>query len=277
MRFGHFELRRTPGASLLLSLALMAGGSSAQPPEPSERPDRIGDAPNINGIWQAVNTANWNLEGQSAEAIEEFWELGALFAFPPGQSVVEGGKIPYLPDAMEQREENQANWPGEDPEAKCYRAGIPRQTYLPYPFEIVQGDGDILFAYEYATSNRTVRMGENHISPNEVLVDQWLGWSNGQWEGDTLVVEVFGLMPNWLDRSGNFYNRATVTERYTPMDENHLWYEATISDPSTYSRPFTISMPLYRRVESNAETFEYDCVEIAEPLLYGDLLNEPLD
>lgn len=275
MLFENLQSRMKPATGLLAGLALSVGAASAQPPELEERPERIGDNPNLNGIWQAVNTANWNLEGQAAEAIDEFWELGALFAVPPGQNVVEGGEIPYLPDALEQREENQASWPSEDPEAKCFRAGIPRQTYLPYPFEIVQGDDDILFVYEYATSNRPVRMGENQISPDEVLVDQWLGWSNGHWEDDTLVVEVFGLMPNWLDRSGNFHNSATVTERYTLMSENHLWYEATIEDPSTYSRPWTVSMPLYRRVEPNAETFEYDCVEIAEPLLYGEFLSDP--
>src|SRR5690606_8288818 len=100
-------------------------------------------------------------EGHSAEAIERFSaELGALFAVPAGQSVVRGGTIPYLPQALERRERNRASWPAEDMEAKCFRAGIPRQTYMPYPFEIVQGDGDILFVYEYATSNRTVRMGD---------------------------------------------------------------------------------------------------------------------
>ena len=162
-----------------------------------------------------MNTANWNLEGQSAEATE-FWQLGALFAIPAGPSVVEGGTIPYLPAALEQRERNKANWPAADPETKCFRAGIPRSTYLPYPFRIVQGDGDIMFVYEFATSNRTVRM-KNHLSPDEVLVEQWLGWSNGRWEGDTLVIDVFGLIPDtWFDRSGNYHQGMTVTERYTP-------------------------------------------------------------
>lgn len=274
MRFAVLT-RRIVTAALPAIAMLGTGAASAQPEQP-ERPERIDGHPNINGVWQAVNTANWNLEGQSAEAIDEFWQLGALFAVPPGRSVVEGGEIPYLPEALEQREEHRKNWPAADPEAKCYRAGIPRQTYLPYPFEIIQGDGDILFAYEYATSHRVVRM-EDHISPDEVLVDQWLGWSNGHWEGDTLVVEVFGLMPNWLDRAGNFHQGMEVTERYTVMSENHLWYEATMEDPTTFSRPWTISMPLYRRMEPNAEIFEYNCIEFAEPLLYGDLLNNPIE
>jgi hypothetical protein len=254
-----------------------AGQVSAQPPAQKERPARIAGHPNINGIWQAVNTANWNLEGQGAAPVEEFWKLGALFSVPPGQSVVKGGTIPYLPEALEQRNKNRANWPAEDPEAKCYRAGIPRQTYLPYPFEIIQGDGDLLFVYEYATSNRTVRMGKNRISPDNVLVDQWLGWSNGRWDGDTLVVDVFGNMPVWLDRAGNYHNGGTITERYTLMDPDHLWYEATIDDPKTFSRPWTIAMPLYRRLETNAAILEYKCIEFAEPLLYGKFLKDPIE
>jgi hypothetical protein len=277
MRLGIFDLRTSLA---LLVTGLAVGSASAQMPQPKERPATVNGHPNLNGVWQALNTANWNLEGQSTEAIEEFSpKLGALFAIPPGQSVVRGGTIPYLPRALERRAQNRAKWPAEDTEAKCYRSGIPRQTYMPYPFEIVQGDGDILFVYEYATSNRTVRMGENHISPDEVLVDQWLGWSNGRWEGNTFVVDVFGNMPVWLDRAGNFHNGAgaTVTERYTVMDDSHLWYEATITDPATFSRPWTIEMPLYRRVERNAGVFEYKCIDIAEPLLYGEHLNEPIN
>jgi len=275
----------TSFAALVVSSALLAAcgpsgdtapAASADNAAAAAHPARIGGHPNLNGVWQAMNTANWNLEGGPMQAVTEFWKLGALFAIPPGESVVEGGPIPYLPEALEQRNKNRASWPANDPEAKCFRAGIPRSTYLPYPFQIVQGDGDIMFVYEYATSNRTVRMA-NHLDPKEVLVDQWNGWSNGHWEGDTLVVEVFGLIRDtWLDRAGNFHQGMTVTERYTPMGENHIQYSATITDPKTFSRPWTMSMPLYRRMEPDAEVFEYKCVELAEPLLYGELLKQPI-
>ncbi len=259
--------------ALLMALGLASSLVNAQ-----DRPERIGGHPNLNGIWQAMNTANWNLEGGAAKAIPQAWELGALFAVPPGPSVVEGGTIPYRPEALAQRERNQAGWPESDPETKCYRAGIPRSTYLPYPFQIVQGDGDIMFIYEYATSNRAVRMGENRVNPDEILVDQWLGWSNGHWEGDTLVVEVFGqISDTWFDRAGNYHGFGmNVTERYTLIDEDHIQYEATIDDPGTFTRPWTISMPLYRRIEPNAEIYEYKCVEFVEPLMYGDLLKDPI-
>ena len=237
------------------------------------RPDRIAGRPNLNGIYQAINTANWNLEDHSAAATAH-WQLGALFAIPAGQTVLtdNNGTIPYTPAGLKKRAENQAGWPKTDPEAKCYMPGLPRATYMPYPFQIVQGQKDILFVYEYATSNRIVHMS-NHT---EAPVDSWMGWSNGKWEGDTLVIEAKGFNDlSWFDRAGNHHSEAlVVTERYSIMPNtggNVLNYTARMEDPRTFTRPWTISMPLYRRVEPNAQLLEYKCVEFSEELLYGDL------
>jgi len=239
------------------------------------RLDRIAGRPNLNGVWQAINTANWNLEGHSASATT-FSQLGAMFAVPPGQSVIvdNNGMIPYTPDGLKKRQQNQAGWPKSDPEAKCYMAGLPRATYMPYPFQIVQGEKDILFIYEYAGANRSVHM-TNHT---EAPVDSWMGWSNGRWDGDTLVIEVNGFNDlSWFDRAGNHHSDAlTLTERYSlAPDGNHLNYEARIEDPKTFTRPWTIRMPLYRRLEANAQLLEYKCVEFSEELLYGDLKKKP--
>ena len=249
--------------------AAPAQGRGAAP----ARPDRIAGKPNLNGIYQTANTANWNLEDHSASATA-FWQLGAIFAIPAGQSVItdNNGAIPYTPAGLKKRTENQAGWPKTDPEAKCYMPGVPRATYMPYPFQIVQGQKDILFVYEYATSNRIVHM-TNHT---EAPVDSWMGWSNGKWDGDTLVIEAKGFNDlSWFDRAGNHHSDAlTVTERYSVMPGtggNILNYEARIEDPKTYTRPWTIRMPLYRRVEANAQLLEYKCVEFSEELLYGDL------
>lgn len=242
------------------------------------RVDRIGGHPNLNGMWEALNTAYWNLEAHPAVALKDFWKLGAFGAIPAGQSVVEGGAIPYLPDALAQRDKNRAGWPASDPAAKCYLPGIPRATYQPFPFQIIQGDGDILFVYQFASANRPVYMSEkDHLSYDQVPVDQWMGWSNGSWDGDTLVVQVIANDDRtWFDRSGNYHSNAlTVTEHYTLIDKDHIQYEATIDDPKTYSRPWTISMPLYRHVEPNAEMLEYKCVEFSEDLLYGKYLKNP--
>lgn len=259
---------------ILLAAVVVALASTASVhAQDRERPARIAGKPNLNGIWQALNTAYWNIEGHSAEPLEEFWQLGAIAGIPAGQSVVVGGEIPYLPEAVVKRDENRAGWPATDPEAKCYMPGIPRATYMPYPFQIVQGEGDILlFSYTFANANRPVFMNEEDhvIAP----VDLWMGHSNGSWDGDTLVIEVnSNIDQTWFDRAGNHHSNAmVVTERYTLIDENLMQYEATIDDPQTFSRPWTISMPLYRRIEENARLLEFNCVEFSEQLLYGDLI-----
>jgi hypothetical protein len=159
--------------------------------------------------------------------------------------------------------------PKSDPEAKCYMAGIPRSNYMPYPFQIVQGQKDILFVYEYASSNRIVHMS-NHT---EAPVDSWMGWSNGKWDGDTLAITVNGFNDQtWFDRSGNHHTESlTVEERFTLQGDNVLIYEATMTDPKTFTRPWKIRMPLYRRLEPNVQLLEFKCVEFSEELLYGDL------
>jgi hypothetical protein len=224
--------------------------------------------PNLTGLWQSMGTAYWDIEDHSAQP-GPFFQLGATGAIPPGLGIVEGGAIPYRPEALAQKQKNKANRLKDDPEAKCYMPGVPRATYLPYPFQIIQGTDNILIAYEFATANRTVAMKKHEEAP----YDLWMGWSNGRWEGDTLVVDVTGLNgKSWLDRAGNYVsNNVHVVERYTLTDANHIQYEATIEDPSIFTRPWKISLPLYRRMEKNAQLLEFKCVEFAEELLYGDL------
>jgi hypothetical protein len=245
-----------------------APAAPAAQARPAARPARIAGHPNFNGVWQAIGTAHWNLEDHSASATP-IWQLGALYAVPAGQSVIEGGSIPYTPAALKKRDENMKGWPKSDPEAKCYMPGIPRATYMPYPFQIVQGQRDILFVYEYASSNRIVHMS-NHT---EAPVDSWMGWSNGKWDGDTLVIQVNGFNDQtWFDRAGNHHTEAlTVTERYSLNGDNNINYQATMEDKNTFTRPWTIRLPLYRRLEPNVQLLEFKCVEFSEELLYGDL------
>ncbi len=226
----------------------------------------------LNGIWQALNTADWDIQAHSAAAGPAPM-LAADFAEPPGIGVVEGNEIPYLPNALAKKKENFAKRYSDDPEVKCYLPGVPRATYMPYPFQIVQSPKTILISYEYASAVRTINMDK----PTKAPVDSWMGWSNGHWEGDTLVVDVTGLnSKTWFDRAGNFHSDALhVVERYTPRSADTLMYEATIEDPKTFSKPWKISMPLYRHVEKNAQLLEFKCVEFAEELLYGNLRKQP--
>jgi len=239
-----------------------------QPVAAPRRVDRIDGKPNFNGLWQAMTGANWDIQDHSTEP-GPFYQLGATFAVPAGQGIVEGNEIPYRPEALEQRKLNRLNRWTADPEIKCYMPGIPRANYMPFPFQIVQGSETLAFAYEFATSNRVVYVK----TPRKAQVPAWMGTSNGHWEGDTLVVEVTGNWPDsWFDRSGNFHSDALkVTERYTLRNPDVIDYEATIDDPKTFTRPWKISFPIYRRLEKSAKLLEFKCVEYTEELIYGHL------
>jgi hypothetical protein len=253
-------------AALAAALLLASAASLAQPL--SAIPRAANGKPDLNGVWQALNSAHWSLEDHAASQ-GPATVLGAANSVAPGVGVVEGGTIPYLPAAKQQRDANFTNRLTADPEVKCFFPGVPRATYLPHPFHIVQTDGEILIAYQFAGATRTIFMQDHTEAP----VDSWMGWSNGRWDGDTLVVDVTGQNgQTWLDRAGNFASAGVhVVERYTPQGPNHIWYEATIEDPTVYSRPWKIAMPLYRRVEPNARLLEYKCVEFAEGVMYDHL------
>ena len=237
---------------------------------------RLGGKPNLNGIWQGMNGANWDLEPHdAAQSLVSPELLGAIGAEPGSPGVVEGGTIPYLPAALEQREANRKSAPKADPEAACYLPGIPRATYMDHPFQIIQANnGDILMAYEYDAANRTVYMQKNDVPP----IDTWMGTSYGHWEGDTLVVTTLGQNGmTWLDRKGDFLSEGDgtkVTERFSLKDSSHIGYEATIEDPQTFSKPWKISMTLYRNVDPHAELQDFRCVPFADLLVYGDLLQK---
>jgi hypothetical protein len=151
--------------------------------------------------------------------------------------------------------------------------GVPRATYMPYPFQILQSAQSLMFVYEYAGAVRNINMGK----PKEPPTDSWMGWSNGHWEGDRLVLDVIGFNDQtWLDRAGDFHSDSLhVVERYTPINADTIQYEATIEDAKIFSRPWKISMPLYRHLEKNLQLMEFKCVELTEELLYGNLRKKP--
>ena len=264
------------------------GAATAQPSAPSYTAPRTADGqPDLNGIWQALNTANWDVEAHSAQPSILPEQLGAYLAQPAGLSVVEGGKIPYKPEALAAKKERFETRLTPDPdhvkevadlEAKCNAPPPPRGAYLGFPFQIVQNQDVVLFAYEFAGYPRLVHMGLPVSETEFYAIDTWIGQAQGRWEGETLVVETRNfLAPVWLDRSGNFISeRAQVVERYTRTSPDHLWYEATITDPDTFTRPWKLQMPLYRRIEPNAQLLEFECVPFVEPFLYGALESRPV-
>jgi hypothetical protein len=226
--------------------APQGGGATAAA---SYTPPRTADGqPDLTGIWQSINGAAANLEDHSPS-----------MGMAGGYGVVEGGKIPYLPAALKQRDENFENRATADPEQKCYQPGVPRATFMPFPFQIIQFKDSVAIFYEYLGYTRTIFFGGEHPDP-EVL-EYWMGDSRGRWEGNTLVVDVHNLnAQTWLDRAGNFHGQdLRVVERYTRVSADRIDYEATLTDPAVYSRPWTIKAPLYRRQEPNLRILEYEC------------------
>ncbi|MDO8908367.1 MAG: hypothetical protein Q7W55_07695 [Pseudohongiella sp.] len=257
------------------SAQAQSASTGAIPRTPDGKPD-------LNGIWQVLSTANNNLEPaapKSAFAMvpgdfvpvpaPEVVAFGAVGAVPASQGVIttNNGYIPYKPEALAQRDANRESWLERDPEIKCFMPGVPRATYLPHPFQIFQSNSAFFIAYSFAGAVRNVYLED----PGEAPIDSWMGQSYGRWDGDTFVVDVTGLIDQtWYDRAGNYRSwESTVTERYTMIDKNTIEYTATITDPQLYTEPWTISMPLYRRLEQDFELPQFKCVEFVEELLFG--------
>jgi hypothetical protein len=234
-----------------------------------------------------MNTANWNIEPHLASAALELRPgpvipvpakavvaLGAVGSVPAGMGVVVGGAIPYTPEAQALRQENQKHYLERDPEVKCDLPGVPRANYMPFPFQIVQSAKTLLISYEYDGGVRDILFND----PGPPPIDSWMGQSVGKWDGDTLVVTVTGQNDStWFDRAGNFHSGdMKVVERWTLMNENTIRYEAEITDPATFTRPWKMSMLMYRRLGEDARLQQFKCVEFVEELMYGDLRKEPL-
>ena len=248
---------------------------------------RLNGKPDLNGLWQTINTANWDIEAHSAKPAlamrpgpivpipaKEVLALGAVGSVPSGAGVVEGNELPYTAEGLKKKLDNQQNWLARDPEIKCYLPGVPRATYMPFPFQITQSNSAVFMSYEYAGAVRHIYLKD----PGPPQIDNWMGISHGAWEGDTFVVHTSGFNgQTWFDRAGNHHSeRLKVTERYTMTGADHINYQATITDPGAFSKPWTMSMPLYRRVELGARLGQFKCVEFVTELMYGHLRKEPI-
>jgi hypothetical protein len=273
------------GAVLSLTMTSTSGQAT--------RPARTADGkPNFSGVWQANNEAFWDLQAHEARPAHvtqpgvypyeyarvpsaAVLALGSAAGVPGSIGVVQGdGQIPYKPEALKARNENGDNWIDRDPELKCYLPGIPRAMYMPYPFQIVQGSNKIQMAFTFSNAARTIHLDKVEGPPD----DTYMGHSVGRWEGDTLVVDVTSFNgKNWFDRAGNHHSAALhLVERFTPISPDAINYEVTVEDPNTFTGPWKIAMPLYRRLEPNAQVIEYPCIEFSEEFMYGHLRKRQL-
>jgi hypothetical protein len=255
-------------ASLLFSQTATKTVAKAPTGSTYKAPRTADGKPDLSGIWQAMNTAEWDIQAHDAKP-GPVVVMGAEGGIPAGLGVVEDGPLPYRPEALAKKKENEANWLALDPVVKCFLPGLPRATYMGFPFEIVQSPQYVAFTYEFDFASRVVNIGMKSKAP----VDSWMGWSSGSWDGDTLVVDVTGMVEDtWFDRVGDYHSDALhLTERYAPTGPNSLLYEVTVDDPKVYTRPWKMSMPLYRRLDKNIQVLEYNCVPFVEELMYGHL------
>jgi hypothetical protein len=235
-------------ALAIFTLVPMPGAAQTSATTTYTPPRTPNGQPDLQGIWQVLNTAAWDIQDHAAR-------LGV----PAGKGVVEGNEIPYQPSALAKKKENFEQRATLDPETKCYLPGVPRITYMPYPFQIIQQADKVAIVYEYVRAIRYIFMNGNPHPPGHI--DWYMGDSRGRWEGNTLVVDVIDFNDEtWFDRAGNFHSDALhVVERFTPTGPDHLLYEVTIEDPKVFTRPWKMSMPLYRRQERNSELLEYQC------------------
>lgn len=237
-------------------VVLVSAMTFAQSPGGYDGPRTADGRPDLNGVWQALTTASWDIEAHSAQR-----------GVPAGQGIVESGPIPYHPAMLARKRENGVNRLERDPLHRCYMPGVPRIMYMPFPFEITQTAELILMNFEYGHAARLIYTDDS--KRQDGFPAFWMGDSRAHWEGDTLVVDVKQFTDQtWLDQAGNFHSESLhLIERYTPVSTAHIQYEATVDDPAVFTRPWKMSFPLYRRLEANVQVLEYECLEFVEPFL----------
>jgi hypothetical protein len=286
---------RLRDAMLVVGTAVVVGGVmlATRParealPSASDLPRSADGRPDFSGVWQANNGANWDLQAHEPRPMvgqpgvyanvpvlaAPVVALGAIGWIPGDRGVVEGGEIPYQPWAAQRKRENLASWLDRDPEIQCFLPGVPRAMYMPYRFQIVHGTTKIMMVFEFRGAQRVIHLDEVEPYPAEA----YMGHSVARWEGDTLVVDVSSFTAHtWFDRAGNFHSDALrVVERYTPISRDAFLYEATMEDPKVFTRPWKISMPIYRRLEPDAQIMEFRCPEFVEETVFGHLRSRQL-
>jgi hypothetical protein len=242
---------------MLLRVLLLAIGLSSMtlaqelPRNPSGKPD-------LQGIWQVVDSVGADLEGHDK---------------PNGAGIVVEGAIPYLPAALTQKQQNFAQRATLDPMSHCWLPSVPRAMLLDSPFQIFQTDIEVALTFQWQQVFRLLYLSEE---PSLYAgVEGWMGHSRAHWEGDVLVVDVSDFNNrSWLDGAGNFHSAALqVTEHYQLLDANTMQYQATLTDPQVFSKPWTIRTKLQRRTDQ-PRVLEHQCQAEKEELS-GDFERDP--
>jgi hypothetical protein len=275
-------------AAVLMLSPRAAAGQGAQPGQPTREPQHRCASDDPAGFWRCAQenakafnpprTADgnpdfsgyWRHGTEAKEDLEAPWDNRARVGVPrepqrntgPGKSMIvdpQDGRLPLQPWAAAQKKENEAKY--IDQNTHCFLSGVPRFMYEAGAYQILPARESITILSEEAHAYRVIAMdGRPRVGTNIRL---WLGDARGRWEGNTLVVETTNQNGRaFLDRRGTFYtDAATVTERFTMLDQNTIAYGATVSDPLVYTRPFTIAFMLMRQTTAGFEILEDACFE----------------
>ena len=234
---------------LVFGAASLAVGQTAY-----KAPRTAEGKPSLQGIW-------FTQAGAAAWDIEEHPTAPNIVGGPSIIVDPADKKIPYQSWAYAKRKELM-NRAYEDPQAHCYPSGIPRVAYAPFGFEIAQSTGLVIMMPENFHMYRIIPTNDN--SPRlPVSMKLFNGESRGRWDGETLVVDVTNQNGRtWLDMAANFTTDTLhVVERYTRTAEGTLHYEATLDDPSLYTRPWTMAFNIRRETKPGYERLEFACWE----------------
>jgi hypothetical protein len=210
--------------------------------------------PSMEGFWDnQAGAAPWDIEPHKGDQ-----------TMPPGDGIIidtPDKKIPYKPEALAKRNDLRDHHIYDDPQGHCAPSGVPRQTYTPFGFQFVQPRGHVVILYEAEHAYRDIRMDSSGHVPKDVKL--WQGDSIGHWEGNTLVVDSTNFNGRtWLDMSGNFTTESLhVVERYIPVDDDTIRYEARIEDSTIYTKPYTVGFNLKRNKKPGYMILEFACHE----------------
>jgi hypothetical protein len=250
---------RSARTAALVVVALATGAVSAQQAHTAKAVPRTADGrPDLSGIWVA-SSALPLLEGEGAARAARDADAAI------GRKTPAREPPPYKPEAEKIRQEYLARRGIDDPMARCLISGVPRISFRPLPFQIVQTPGQVILLYEVHHAFRIVPTdGRPH--PDDIE-PSYLGDSVGRWEDDTLVVDVVGFnLRTWLLGVGSIHSeRLRVTERYTRDTFDTIVYDVTMEDPEVFTRPWRIQEVF--RLRPNERLREYECIENNEDLL----------
>jgi hypothetical protein len=256
-------------------------GQEQTPAAKAWSPPRTADGkPDLQGMWSSTVGGHTFEEGGDPEQAVIQGDAPPSAERP--KVIVDpapDGRIPYQPWAEEKRREHLRNIfaPGAythvEPEDRCLLNGVPRIN-LRGQVKFVQTPGYVLILYEWIHAYRFIPLdGRPHVAKDVRL---WNGDSRGRWEGDTLVVDVTNFHVDaknynnqpWLDGHGSFYTDALhIVERWKLSAADTISYEATITDPNVFTRPWTLAFTMVRNTDKNYEFFEVACHEGYKPEL----------